>query len=699
MCFVVAQKSTAQQGETDADGPQIVVMARPKKDGEIMLRWAVTTPLAWRKLNIYGYALTRYTITRNNSTILEPIEKFIGVFKPKPLQEWMPIIEDNDNAAVLAQSIYGEGFEVEGLDQLSTIINLAEEQEQRFTWGLYAADQDFIAAQMAGLAYVDRSAQANEKYVYKVSSLVPESEMIIKEGGVFIGLKDYEPLPKPLDLAVVFLDGKAMLSWNYDIHHQIYNSYYVERSKDSINFTALSDLPLTSLNNGDKTDAKRMFYVDSIANGTTYYYRIKGKTPFSEIGPTSAIISGKGEKNLEYVPHITTKYFLDDTKVILEWEFLKEGNQYIKGFELNSSDKAGGPYKVVVKDIPPEARKIQYDSLQPTNYMTITAVGKHGGNRTSFPALVQPVDSIPPLKPNGFSGTIDSLGVVTLTWNQNKDKDILGYRIFRGNLKNEEYSQITVSPHRGTTFYDSVSVKNLNPKVFYQLIAVDQRFNMSEPSDILEIKKPDYIRPTQPVFKSYHIKDGKVYMEWANSSSDDVIRHKIYRKATENSDWILVHSVGTGQPSISPLQTEILPTAILPTAHWTDKEVEENQKYSYTIVAVDDSNLESDPAPPLTIIVPKTSMPPSVKGLNAYIDRENKSIELYWSAYKHNNVDKLIIYKGIKDKSMTQLAHVLPGIKRLVDKNINPNNTYVYMIRAVYKDGSLSKTAQLDIKY
>jgi len=671
---------------------QIVAIARPQQDGKIMLRWAVTTPLAWRKLNEYGYELKRYTVTRNKTTLPVPTEKSIGVFRPKPLKEWMPLVEKNGNAAVMAQSIYGEGFDVEGMDQLSAIINLAEEQEQRFTWGLYAVDQDYEVAQMAGLGYVDTQVEANEKYVYKITSLVPETVMEIKEGGVFTGFQDYEELPKPLDLAVVFFDGKAMLSWNYAIHNQTYNSYFVERSLDGLNFKELNSLPLTTLNNSEKTDPLRMFFMDSITNGQTYHYRIKGKTPFGEMGPVSEVVSGSGEKKLAYVPHITTKYFEDDKTVLLEWEFMEEGNDLIKGFELNQSDNVDGTYQTVVKNIPPKVRKVRYDSLMPTNYMTITAVGKNGSRRTSFPALVQPVDSIPPDKPIGFTGKVDSLGVVTLSWTANTEKDILGYRVFKGNNKEEEYSQITVSPHEATTYYDSVSVKNLNSKVYYRLIAVDQRFNMSEPSEILELKKPDFIKPTQPVFKSYNIKEGKVHLTWANSSSQDVVRHEMYRKERDSSEWMLVYTIDSGQSAVSSKQgVDSLPTASLRTAQllteWTDMDIQEDQQYSYTIIAIDDSELESDPAPPLTVIVPKTSLYPPLEGLYGEADREKGTITLRWKTYKEPNAAKINIYKGLQGQPKNLLKEIPADAKGIVDSKLKPNNTYEYLFRVVFIHG------------
>lgn len=689
-CLLITNSYGQEIDATLVQDSQIVVMARAQQDGRIMLRWAVTSAKAWRKLNVYGYELKRYTISTNKTILAQPIEKSLGIFKPKPLDVWMKVIEENDNAAVMAQSLYGESFDVEGIDELSAIVNLSEEQEQRFTWGLYAADQDYKTAQMAGLAYIDTEVTSTEKYVYKITSLVPASELRIEEGGAFIGLSDYDVLPKPLDLASIFLEGKTMLSWNYAIHKQTYTSYFIERSENGTTFKRLNKLPLTSLNNSDKTATKRMFYVDSIVNGKTYYYRILGKTLFGELSPVSDVVSGKSEKLLAYVPHITNKNYLDAKRIILEWEFPEEGNEFIQGFELNSSDKVNGSYKVVMENIPPQARKIKYDNLQATNYMTITAIGKNGSNRTSFAALIQPVDSIPPVMPIEFKGKVDSLGIVTLTWKANIEKDMLGYRVFRGNNREEEYSQITIAPHQGTVYYDSISVKNLNSKVYYQLIAVDQRFNMSNPSEILEIKKPDFINPTQPVFKAYRIKKGKVYLTWANSSSEDVVRHEVYRKEKGGIDWELMYTVKSKElagGNEDPIDT------------WTDEDVNENNQYSYTIIAIDDSDLESDPAPPLTVVIPKTSLPAAIKGLSSYVSKENGFIEIFWKTYKEAGVSEIAVYKGVNEKSVSLLRNVLPTINRIVDDKVKPNNNYMYLLRAIFKDGRVSEIVKLDVKY
>ncbi|MCX2682217.1 hypothetical protein OOZ15_19925, partial [Galbibacter sp. EGI 63066] len=183
------------QKDTTAAEARTVVMSRPQKQGRILLRWAVTTPMAWRKANRYGYQLKRYTVTRDGQTLSAPEEKDLGVLLPRPLESWADLIERDDNAAVVAQALYGEQFEVEGQDELSAIVNLSEEQQQRFSWALYAADQSFQAALMAGWGYEDTQVKENEKYLYKVTPLVPGDILRVEEGGVFTGLSDYGPLP------------------------------------------------------------------------------------------------------------------------------------------------------------------------------------------------------------------------------------------------------------------------------------------------------------------------------------------------------------------------------------------------------------------------------------------------------------------------------------------------------------------------
>ena len=681
--FIIISNGFAQNKKEETTTiekkPGIQVIARIQKD-RILLRWAVTSPIAWKKLNTYGYLVERYTITRDNKTLPTPEKVILSqVLKPEPLENWEKLIQDNDNAAIIAQAIYGEDFSVSGTDKIENIINLSEETEQRFTFALFTADKDFEIAKKAGLGFEDKTAKENEKYAYRVSSNIPETEMNIDYGGVFVGLKEYEPLPKPMDFTAHFNDNSTMLSWNFKILSHAYGSYYVERSTDKKIFERITDKPYTSLNQ-ENTNNNRIFYVDSIANNKPYSYRIQGISSFGELGPYSEVITGKGKSLLKFVPHLTVKDFKDDTTVTLTWEFPEEGNEEISGFELNRSDRDDEKYTTVLKNIPPRNRSVTYNKLSSTNYFTITAIGKQGNSRTSFPMLVQPVDSIPPSKPIGLEGIIDSLGIVKITWTPNKEKDLMGYRIYRGNTAEEEFSQLTVSPSEPNTYEDKVIIKSLNSKVYYRVIAVDYHYNMSPFSETLIIKKPDVIPPTSPVFTKYEIKDNAVFLEWVNSQSDDVASHQLYRKENDQEKWELILNDVTKPESFQ------------------DKKTNEGSTYRYAIFATDQSGLISNPTPEIALFIPKYTVKPAVKGFYAQTNAATKSIDLSWD-YKESDVDSFEIYKATNQEPL-QLIQILKGkVRKLSDPTLTINTIYKYGIRAQFKDGTMSKMDFYTVKF
>ena len=214
--------------------PHIRLKAGVKKDA-IALRWAVDEPVAWQKANKIGFQLKRYTLVRNGKTLSVPEQKDLGRFLPKPEKEWRKYVEENDNAAIVAQSLFGESFEVEmgegKKDGVEGIINKSQEIDQRFAFALMAADLDFKVAELAGWAYVDKEAKPNEKYLYSVSiNTDVSSSLLVEKGSAVAQLSDYQDLPKPLDFIGIFQDKTVLLAWEYLQLRDIYTSYFIEKS-------------------------------------------------------------------------------------------------------------------------------------------------------------------------------------------------------------------------------------------------------------------------------------------------------------------------------------------------------------------------------------------------------------------------------------------------------------------------------------
>ena len=670
--------------------PHIRLKAGVKKDA-IALRWAVDEPVAWQKANKIGFQLKRYTLVRNGKTLSVPEQKDLGRFLPKPEKEWRKYVEENDNAAIVAQSLFGESFEVEmgegKKEGIEGIINKSQEIDQRFAFALMAADLDFKVAELAGWAYVDKEAKPNEKYLYSVSINTDVStSLLVEKGSAVVQLSDYQDLPKPLDFIGIFQDKTVLLAWEYLQLRDIYTSYFIEKSENGRDFKPLGDLPVMNMNDKDGKPAQGMTYADSLAqNNVQYSYRIRGKTIFGDYGPYSEIVSGAGKKAMEAAPMIKNFDVISDDLVKIEWEFPKESENQIVGFELLHSETDGqNTYKVVQKNISRNQRSIVTKNITPSNYFKIRAIGDN--NQTeSFSILVQLYDETPPAVPVGLTGKIDSTGIVRLEWKANTEKDLGGYHVFRGVQKGEEMMRLTPEMITKNTFEDKVTLENLNSKVYYYVVSLDKRKNQSQPSEIIEIEKPDKVRPEAPVFAEYKLEDtGDITLKWHKSHSNDAVLHQLFRKDID-------------EPK-APVR-KIYETKNIDTLYsYTDKQVENNKRYVYYLQAVDKSNLVSDKSLEITLRSNKIVPAAVITNLAGSANGNKKMIELNWKN-KSKNISEIIVYRQKGDEKPTLWGTLSGKQEFLEDKIVSSGNVYTYYIKPMLENNQVAKTEKITINF
>ncbi|MHA7059759.1 hypothetical protein ACWGOQ_0021205 [Aquimarina sp. M1] len=668
--------------------PAIEVIGFVGKEN-IKLRWAPNTPLAWKYANQYGFYIERQTIVKEGKILTTPIIQRLHVMtiKPKPMAEWEQLVEDNDNAAIVAQAIYGEDFEVEmeeGGNGMLTILNQAQVLEQRFAFALYAADQDYEVAKFSGLGYVDNDVKPGERYLYKVFTEVPEEKMNIKFGGVYVGLQDYRELPKPQEFVGVFKDKSVMLSWNYRLLVRDYNSYVLEKSADlGQTFVKVLNVPITNLNNNKEQAASRMVYIDSLAqNNKEYHYRLKGISPFGETGPYSDVLVGKGVKGNYYNPAILKADISENQKSVkIVWEFPEEGKEGLSHFEVLRANEIKGNYVSIQQNIRKTSRTLQLQDIQPISYYKVVAVGNDGSRRESFPFMVQPDDATPPNDPKGLTGKIDTTGVVTLQWEQNTEPDLLGYRVFRANLEGEEFTQITFAPIKENKVIDSIPIKTLVKKIYYKVQAFDKRYNPSGFSEILMLRRPDIIPPTPPVFSKFKVEDNEVRLQWVPSSSEDAVKTIIYRKEKgTDQDWQLVTDQDISQTS------------------YDDTTIQENTTYLYTAITQDDTGLESDPINPLLIIVPEGRVKPTIDRFTGVVDREQQNIMLNWK-YKEKGITEFLLFKAQGNERPGLYKVFKNQEQKFTDTDLIINTNYQYLLQATFASGVKSPLKKIEVKY
>ncbi|GEN72140.1 hypothetical protein CLA01_22120 [Chryseobacterium lathyri] len=669
--------------------PHIRLKVDGKKD-RISLRWAVDEPIAWQKANKIGFSLKRFTLSRDGKVLPKAEEKDLGIFKPASENEWKKVVEKNDNAAIVAQSLFGDSFEVEmGEKQgkLEGVVNKSQEVEQRFAYALMAADLDFEVAKLAGWAYTDTNVKSNERYLYTISINTSEGTLLVQKGDALAAVSSTHELPKPLDFIGIFKDKTVTLSWEYLQLRDTYTAYYVEKSQDGASFKSLGDLPVMNMNDNDGRQVQGMTFVDSLAqNNSTFSYRIRGKTIFGDYGPYSEIVSGAGKKSLEATPRISDFIIDENEDIKLEWEFPQEDEKNIASFELlHSETDLQNTYKVIKNKIPVSSRSIITKSLAASNYYKIQAIGKAGDKRESFSVLAQPNDTTPPETPLQFEGKIDSLGVAHLKWKANTEKDMEGYHIFRGIQKGDELVRVTPQAITKNHFEDKVVLENLNSKVYYYVTATDRRKNQSKPSIILELEKPDKVKPQTPVFTEYKLEDdGKITINWMRSHSDDVEVHQLFRKAKDDADksWKMIYETKDIKPDYT----------------YTDKDVEADKSYTYYLLAVDKSKLKSDKSQEMTLRSNRIEALSILTNLSGSANRNKKQIELNWKI-TGKDVGEIIVYRQKGTEKPTMWGTLNGAQNFLEDKSVQVGNSYTYLLKPMLKSNQVAKTEKITIEY
>lgn len=649
-------------------------------ENNIQLRWAPSGHISWSRLNEYGYTIERITVVRDGDLLPKPESTILSAqpIKPLPMENWENIVDVNDWGAIAAQALYGDDFKLTTGEQTDvfSMVNISKEQRQRFSFALFAADQSFEIAQMAGLGFVDRTAEQEEKYVYRIISNVPNEIDSIESGNIYIGLSDYTELPKPYGLNAVFSDKLVTLSWEQENFYGIFNSYIVEKSTDGINYKSITKKPIVNSFNDQLSQSRLGYKSDSLlTNDKIYYYRVRGISPFGQISNPSDSIFGKGFSPLSSPPSIIN-WSAQKNQIKLEWSFPMEDRNKIEGFYIEKGLSADGPFNNI-GTVDGEKRNFNDDNPDLTNYYRVVAFVEES-RVASFPILAQLEDSIPPSAPVNLKYVISSEGEVYLSWKDNTENDLLGYRVYRSNFENSEFSEITKNPSLKNNFTDEVAIKNLTKSIYYQIRAIDMRYNPSEPSKILTVRKPDFVIPVPPLLNSIKSDEIGVHIGFIPSSSDDVKKHQIYRKKEGEENWVKVAEKEISEQNI-----------------FLDKELILNETYYYKIVAIDDTDLSSEPSQEVAVTYKRLMADNIAFDLKARFDANNKSIILNFDCEKE--IKQVKIYRGKDNESPSFYMNLESNSNEFVDNKILQGASYVYAVQIIFIDGLVSQLMTVSI--
>lgn len=648
------------------------------REHEILLRWAPTSPDVWRLDNEYGYKVERFTMLRDGEIPAEmnPVLLSEVVFRPMAQQQWERYIDGDKYVAIAAECIFSSTFK--GLDSQGNphmVYKMYLEEQHRYSFALYAADQSMDAARLSGLFFADTSARQNEKYLYRVFIDAPDS-LAVDTGYVFTGLSEYQPLPQPQSPVARWGDKSVSLSWSIMYLNHIYNSYVLELSiDDGVSFQRVGENAIVQLSD-EGIMPQFMYRTDSLLNNqTVYHYRVRGVSAFGELGPPSETVSGTGRLPLEKPPVMVGKKVINNQAVELTWDYPVEMNPYIQGFRVYHSSSPNGR-KSILYDGHEPARRTFVDANPDFSNYYLVSVYNEVDERVSFSeTYVARVDSFPPMAPQGLVGRIDSLGHVSINWQSNKERDLDGYRVYVSNHPEHEFLLATPSLLKDTLYSGSINITTLSRNVYYKVTAVDVRQNQSSLSEMIEIKRPDVIPPVAPRLISLTEDINSLVVAWIPSFSSDVIKHYVSRKRDGESAFeVVVELEYKGEEIIS----------------YIDQTVAKGVGYSYLVKAEDESGLLSPPSNQRHVQISGGK----ADAIQLRYTRRIDHVVLEWDM-AINEVARMVVYRG-EDEEPIRLYGNSDG-NQFIDRVLSPGKSYSYRISAIYTDGSSSQLSNLVI--
>ena len=587
--------------------------------------------------------------------------------KPWPLTAFnTEVYKKNKDMLLVAQTLYGNIPSTKS-DEISKVKEQTEALTNLYYLSLLSADYNAIAANSYGLRYVIKTKiESDEKLFFRIYSNFNHPLFQIDTTMTFVTYGEWEAHNSPDNLYIKNREKAVELSWPVNRELYRWSGFYIERSDDGINFKRVNNKPFLVFRNDTKYEAQ---YVDSLEqNYHKYYYRIQAIDPFGDLSSYSQIVEGMGVDLTAPGPLSLEENSDNGNGIMLKWKFtdkppsdlnhfvIKKGN-YINAITDSIATIQSGTYNYFYTE----------KAKTKSTYFEVHAVDKAGNVRASNPVRYFLPDTEPPLAPKGFVAKIDTYGVVTLRWSPDTLDELVGYRVYRKNAADHKFVCLQQGYLNDTIYHDSLNLKTLTDEIFYAVCAIDLSYNHGKMTETIKLVKPDKVRPYPPNIIDYKIAEDKIWFEWTNSPSEDVVSYTIIRQIL-------------GEGEATDVKKDIKPNE----HSFVDTDIIYNKIYQYTLVAIDDAGLASEPSFPLTV---KTYLNGTTEELVVKNIDKKEGNGIQWNEPKVKP-GYYIIYID-EGKGMMQYANAGPDDTRYLDKGKVLNAKYG--IQAIYSNQVKSK--------
>lgn len=552
---------------------------------------------------------------------------------------------------------------------LENILEAKENQDFEVVLILFQTLQNKNSAKVFGFDF--STPYTSENNIYQVKILGEEGLQEIISNPFSLDM-----LPKNEKRKISTEIGDKQLSFSWKKSKLSIGAIEVERKTGNSPFKKLTKTPEYNI-----ADTSINTFTDKdLTNYTVYTYRFYTYTIFGDKELVGEVIATPKDLTPPQQPIILKPEHISENQVKIKWK-LNNPDKDLKGFIVLRGKENEGQYKLIHNKILHKSTRSYIDkgfSKDGSNYYLIQAIDTANNVSNSLPAYVTLTDSIPPSKPKFISAKMDSLGIVTINIAKNKEKDLMGYRLFRSNSKDHEFSPIkehfiekdTLNLPVKTVYKDTVTLNSLTKNVFYKVKALDFNHNQSEFSDILKVKRIDTIPPVTPVFKDVTVTEKGIILSFAFPQDEDVITNELYRRKKGETTWNKL--------------TELKKTDSV----FTDTKTKRGVFYQYALRSKDDSNLSSPYSIPVTVKALDTGIREGITNLQ--VKQQNKKTRLTWVYSASEEKPVFVIYKSGIDGNLEQIA----SVENRFYEDVIENRKVEYAVRVFTRDGGKSKISK-----
>jgi fibronectin type 3 domain-containing protein len=654
----------AQPLPTDTTNPfavELRAVARAYPDS-VVLRWGISRPGAWVEYNAVGWVVERKRIDAPSTAA--PWQSLAATpIKPWTLQEWMQrTTPSNTWAGVAAQCLYGT-LAIPTPSGVDALRLASSDLTNRHGFAHLVADFDAVTATGLALRFVDRNVEQGASYAYRVAPARQDSVFVVDTAYAFATPgQEYYP-PTPIELAAQETEGRIVLTWTMPPTASA-SGFYVDRTGPD-GTKRMTTTPVVPMGTRDVGIGSSMSFTDStVGMYTPYTYAVRAIDAFAELGPPVTITAMGRDRTPPNAPRVTAPVVYGNTVAVIEWT-QQDRPADLQGYRVERSLRSEGPYLPLHDGILPAFADKYADTAATTQapWYQVVVLDTAGNESASLPAYVELIDTLPPSRPIGVIGFMDSTGRVLLTWHRGTEADLYGYRVLMANDSTHDFSQATNLILQDTVYMDSVEMRTTTPAVYYKVVAVDSRQYHSEASEICVIKRPDIIAPVSPTVRDVVVGDVAVMISFERSPSEDVQFHVLERAGTDDR-WRVVDTT-TAENSV-----------------FVDTTAPARMQHRYRVVAIDTSGLRSNPSTEVTARPYGRRVHSTVSTFAVELDTAAQTARLTWAYSVPPSQDFwFVILRAYDDFGFSMIGSVKSTDREYIDRSMLGSGRYRYAVQ------------------